>query len=82
MVAVPRGKHSEKPLEVIDGITKMFPEQDKIELIARNNFNGWDNWGLEIPDSKIDIITGISSGNTNEDQNGQLSINLSAVGAD
>ena len=82
MVAVPRGKHSEKPLEVIDGITKMFPEQDKIELIARNNFNGWDNWGLEIPDSKIDIITGISSGNTNEDQNGQLSINLSSVGAD
>lgn len=51
----PRGKHSEKPLQIIDGITKMFPEQDKIELFARNNFNGWDNWGLEIPDSKIDI---------------------------
>lgn len=61
MLARRRGKHSEKPLEVIDGITKMFPEQDKIELFARNNFNGWGNWGLEIPDSKIDIITGIKA---------------------
>ncbi len=57
LVEVPRGAHSEKPLEVIDGITKMFPEQDKIELFARNNYNGWDNWGLEIPDHKIDIQT-------------------------
>lgn len=57
LVQVPRGAHSAKPLEVIDGITKMFPEQNKIELFARNNFNGWDNWGLEIPDSKIDIQT-------------------------
>lgn len=57
LVNVLRGAHSEKPLEVIDGITKMFPEQDKIELFARNNYNGWDNWGLEIPDRKIDIQT-------------------------
>ena len=59
MVAVPRGKHSEKPVEVIDGITKMFPEQEKIELFARKNYYGWDNWGLEIPDSQIEIQTGI-----------------------
>ena len=58
MVAVPRGKHTEKPIEVIKGITKMFPQQDKIELFARNNFVGWDNWGLEVPDSKIEIFTG------------------------
>ena len=58
MVAVPRGKHSEKPIDVIKGITKMFPQQDKIELFARNNFVGWDNWGLEVPDSKIEIFTG------------------------
>lgn len=50
-----RGKHSEKPEIVIDGITKMFPQQSKIELFARNNYFGWDNWGLEIPDSKIEI---------------------------
>lgn len=57
LVKVPRGSHSEKPLEVIDGITRMFPEQNKIELFARNNFNEWDNWGLEIPNNKIDIKT-------------------------
>lgn len=35
----------------------MFSTQDKIELFARNNYYGWDNWGLEIPDEKIDIKT-------------------------
>lgn len=55
MVYKKRGKHSEKPLEVTEGITKMFPSQQKIELFARNNFTGWDNWGLEIPDSEIEI---------------------------
>lgn len=57
MVTIHRGKHSVKPVEVIDRITKMFPEQEKIELFARNNYVGWDNWGLEIPDQKIDIKT-------------------------
>lgn len=59
MIKVHRGEHSVKPLEVIDGITKMFPLQEKIELFARNNYVGWDNWGLEIPDSKVKIATGI-----------------------
>lgn len=59
MLAIPRGKHSQKPVEVIDRITRMFPVQEKIELFARNNYIGWDNWGLEIPDSKIEIQTGI-----------------------
>lgn len=76
MVTVPRGKHSEKPLEVIDGITKMFPEQKKIELFARNNFNGWDNWGLEIPESKIDILTGIQNSKLQRETDGQLQLNL------
>lgn len=74
MITVPRGKHSEKPLEVIDGITKMFPKQEKIELFARKNFNGWDNWGLEIPDSKIDIRSGLSDLEGNEEVDGQLKI--------
>ena len=50
-----RGKHSEKPTQVIEGITKMFPEQCKIELFARSSYKGWDNWGLEIPESKVVI---------------------------
>ena len=56
LVSVHRGKHSEKPIEVIVGITEMFPQQKKIELFARKNFIGWDNWGLEIPESKIKIL--------------------------
>lgn len=56
LVSVHRGKHSEKPIEVIAGITEMFPQQKKIELFARKNFMGWDNWGLEIPESKIKIL--------------------------
>lgn len=92
LLSVHRGEHSEKPIEVIDGITKMFPSQEKIELFARNNFIGWDNWGLEIPESKIEIQTGIEQQNAkkpekkskkevsklaiHEDENGQLSIGL------
>ena len=57
LITVHRGEHSVKPVSVIDGITKMFPSQEKIELFARNNYVGWDNWGLEIPDEKIEIKT-------------------------
>lgn len=57
LVEYPRGEHSQKPVKVIEGITKMFPEQKKIELFARQNYIGWDNWGLEIPDSEIEIPT-------------------------
>lgn len=53
LVSIRRGEHSEKPEAVISDITQMFPEQRKIELFARKNYFGWDNWGLEIPESKI-----------------------------
>lgn len=69
LVSVHRGQHSEKPEIVIDGITKMFPEQTKIELFARKNYYGWDNWGLEIPDSKIEILS-----SKEREENIQLSI--------
>jgi len=49
-----RTKHSEKPEYVIRNITKMFPEQKKIELFARNKYQGWDTWGLEAPQSKFE----------------------------
>lgn len=65
---VHRQKHSEKPIEVIDGITKMFPLQDKIELFARKNYSGWDNWGLEIPEKKIEIPTLLDIKKTNDTQ--------------
>ncbi|MCH5348063.1 MAG: modification methylase [Oscillospiraceae bacterium] len=55
LVSEKRRDHSRKPETVIKGITEMFPSQSKIELFARDNYTGWDNWGLEIPDSKIEI---------------------------
>lgn len=57
LVSVRRGEHSEKPAEVINGITEMFPQQEKIELFARRSFPGWDNWGLEIPGSRTEILS-------------------------
>lgn len=49
LIRVPRGKHSEKPIEVLHAIEKMFPSQACIELFARVKPNGWDVWGLEAP---------------------------------
>jgi len=48
LVRVPRGKHSQKPIEVLKGIEKMFPTQKKIELFARHKPKDWDVWGLDV----------------------------------
>jgi N6-adenosine-specific RNA methylase IME4 len=48
LVRVPRGVHSQKPLEVLHSIEKMFPTQDKIELFARHKPDNWDVWGLDV----------------------------------
>jgi len=44
-----------RDLTRLEGITKMFPLQRKIELFAGKNYKGWDNWELEIPDAVTDI---------------------------
>jgi len=48
LVRSPRREHSEKPIEVMWNIEKMFPTQDKIELFARRVTKDWDNWGLDV----------------------------------
>lgn len=48
LIRVPRGDHSEKPIEVVNNIEEMFPEQSKIELFARKKNKGWDVWGLDV----------------------------------
>jgi len=48
LVRVKRGKHSEKPIEVLKNIELMFPVQDKIELFARKKPDNWDVWGLDV----------------------------------
>lgn len=75
LLSVHRGKHSEKPQQVIQGITDMFPQQTKIELFARKNYVGWDNWGLEIPNSKVKIYTQQNIDTVSE--NLQMKIDLS-----
>lgn len=61
LVRIPRGKHSEKPNEVLEGIEKMFPTQDKIELFARNKPEGWDVWGLDVREEYEETKDNINS---------------------
>jgi N6-adenosine-specific RNA methylase IME4 len=48
LIRSPRGAHSEKPVEVLQSIERMFPTQDRIELFARHKPDDWDVWGLDI----------------------------------
>lgn len=48
LIRSPRRKHSEKPIEVIRAIEKMFPTQERIELFARRHVDGWSAWGLDM----------------------------------
>ena len=56
LLSVRRGVHSEKPEQVIADITRMFPQQRKIELFARRSYLGWESWGLEMSDYKAEIM--------------------------
>ena len=47
-LSVKKGRHSAKPYEVRHRITEMFPHHEKIELFARERFDGWDAWGNEV----------------------------------
>ena len=40
-----RERHSAKPTEFIERITRMHPEQDKLELFSRRAHEGWHCWG-------------------------------------
>lgn len=48
LVRIPRKGHSEKPIEVMQAIEKMFPTQERIELFARRRVKGWTVWGLDV----------------------------------
>lgn len=56
LIRFPRGKHSEKPVQVLHAIEKMFPTQNRIELFARKKFQGWEVWGLEVPTKQEDLV--------------------------
>ena len=48
-----REKHSKKPDEIRDRIVEMFPSQSKIELFARDTYEGWDKWGDEVIEMRV-----------------------------
>lgn len=48
LVRIPRTKHSEKPIEIMQAIEKMFPQQERIELFARRKAEHWFAWGLDM----------------------------------
>lgn len=43
-----RTKHSEKPNEARKRIEELFGDVPKIELFARQKYEGWDAWGNEV----------------------------------
>ena len=48
IILSPRKRHSEKPAETRDRIVSLMGNLSKIELFARQNFEGWDCWGNEV----------------------------------
>lgn len=48
VILAPRGRHSQKPVAVRDWIDKLCGDIPKIELFARERFDGWDAWGDEV----------------------------------
>jgi N6-adenosine-specific RNA methylase IME4 len=55
LIRSPRKAHSVKPIEVIQGIEKMFPSQERIELFARKKIKGWSAWGLDLIGESSDL---------------------------
>jgi N6-adenosine-specific RNA methylase IME4 len=43
-----RSKHSKKPDSIRNWITVWFPAADKVELFARQKYEGWSVWGNEV----------------------------------
>lgn len=56
LVRSPRKAHSQKPIEVMHAIEKMFPTQERIELFARRKIKGWSAWGLDILKESDELV--------------------------
>lgn len=48
VINAPRLQHSKKPNEMRDMILKVSGNLQRIELFAREKFDGWDAWGDEV----------------------------------
>ena len=43
-------RHSQKPQVAYEIIERLYPHRCRLEMYARNQRNGWDCWGNEVPD--------------------------------
>lgn len=48
VVSIERTIHSRKPKEFREMIDYLYPVGNRIELFARERFEGWDAWGNEV----------------------------------
>jgi N6-adenosine-specific RNA methylase IME4 len=48
IIDTPIEEHSKKPDEARDRIVQLFGDVPRIELFARERYDGWDSWGNEI----------------------------------
>ena len=48
LVVAERREHSRKPDEVRSRIIELAGDLPRIELFARQQVDGWDNWGNEL----------------------------------
>ena len=46
---IKRTEHSKKPYKIRTLIEQWFPNANRLELFARQRFEGWDVWGNEAP---------------------------------
>ena len=49
------GRHSEKPDEARKRLVQLCGDVPRVELFAREKFNGWDSWGNEV-ESDIRLV--------------------------
>lgn len=48
IIMSPKQQHSKKPNEIRERIISLVGNVDKIELFARERYDGWDSWGNEV----------------------------------
>lgn len=51
-----RREHSKKPNTIRNLIFQWYPKENKLELFARQRYEGWDAWGDELPNTTQKIL--------------------------
>ena len=76
MMEHPDAMRHKKPDEVIEAISRMFPEQDKIELFARRRFKGWKTWGLDLVLDSYKAFPEVQKPNKKNNKENSLKLDL------